>query len=435
MEEISLREYIEVLLKWKWLIILLTVVAMLTSGVISFFFLPSQYEATATLLVNEPKVSLKNVGNSALDLLVESLSQSILMSMETYKHQIKNPVLLKQVRDELGLDPEQYSIERLARSITVEHPKDTTLLRISVINHDPNMAKDIANTLARQFVEFIDRHSRNKLVQSTDVLKAKVEAEEQKLVEAQAEYAQFLAETRGVEELQQEQAAKISLLTAFKSQMVTKDLELASLKKALEIAREQLKDTPAVLVTNKSLSDDPYLQAVARDKLNSDTEQLSGITMKSEEVNPVYVSLQQKINDLNVSIAQLETEREGLARAIEQTSTQLESLQVELAEKKALEDKLLAKIHDLKANYDLLSQKYEEARIASTVDTGATQISLIAPALEPKFPVKPNKKLNVAVAGVLGIMVSVFLAFFVEYWINSAPTAQTPKEHAKTETS
>lgn len=34
---------------------------------------------------------------------------------------------------------------------------------------------------------------------------------------------------------------------------------------------------------------------------------------------------------------------------------------------------------------------------------------------EPVYPVKPNKKLNVALAGVLGLMVGVFLAFGVEF--------------------
>jgi uncharacterized protein involved in exopolysaccharide biosynthesis len=34
---------------------------------------------------------------------------------------------------------------------------------------------------------------------------------------------------------------------------------------------------------------------------------------------------------------------------------------------------------------------------------------------EPVYPVKPNKKLNVALAGVLGLMIGVFLAFGLEY--------------------
>jgi hypothetical protein len=39
----------------------------------------------------------------------------------------------------------------------------------------------------------------------------------------------------------------------------------------------------------------------------------------------------------------------------------------------------------------------------------------------PEEPVSPRKMLNMAVAGVLGLMVSVFLVFFLEFWRKSAP--------------
>ena len=34
----------------------------------------------------------------------------------------------------------------------------------------------------------------------------------------------------------------------------------------------------------------------------------------------------------------------------------------------------------------------------------------------PQAPIKPNKKLNIAIAGVLGLFLGVLIAFFVEYW-------------------
>lgn len=43
-------------------------------------------------------------------------------------------------------------------------------------------------------------------------------------------------------------------------------------------------------------------------------------------------------------------------------------------------------------------------------------VQVIRGAREPVYPVKPNKKLNVAVAGILGLMVGVFAAFMQEYF-------------------
>lgn len=52
-EEISLREIIETLLKWKGLIAGITVITLVISGVVSFFVLAPTYEARATLLINQ----------------------------------------------------------------------------------------------------------------------------------------------------------------------------------------------------------------------------------------------------------------------------------------------------------------------------------------------------------------------------------------------
>ena len=44
-EEISLREIIEILLRGKWLIAIITIACMLVSGIFSFFVMDPTYEA------------------------------------------------------------------------------------------------------------------------------------------------------------------------------------------------------------------------------------------------------------------------------------------------------------------------------------------------------------------------------------------------------
>ena len=46
----------------------------------------------------------------------------------------------------------------------------------------------------------------------------------------------------------------------------------------------------------------------------------------------------------------------------------------------------------------------------------AKDFKVFDPSIRPKYPIGPNKKLNVAVAGILSLMLGVFLAFFMEYW-------------------
>ncbi len=53
-EEIDLRDYINVLIKWKWLIIWITILSMLISGIASYFIIKPTYRGEANLLL--PKV-------------------------------------------------------------------------------------------------------------------------------------------------------------------------------------------------------------------------------------------------------------------------------------------------------------------------------------------------------------------------------------------
>ncbi|MGB3978485.1 MAG: GNVR domain-containing protein [Tepidanaerobacteraceae bacterium] len=51
---------------------------------------------------------------------------------------------------------------------------------------------------------------------------------------------------------------------------------------------------------------------------------------------------------------------------------------------------------------------------------GDANIMVVSPAIVPESPVAPRKMLNVAIAMVLGLMLGVFVVFFMDYWKNSA---------------
>jgi succinoglycan biosynthesis transport protein ExoP len=75
--------------------------------------------------------------------------------------------------------------------------------------------------------------------------------------------------------------------------------------------------------------------------------------------------------------------------------------------------------------YITLARKVDEARIAAQDESG--EVRLVSYAAVPTNPVSPNKKLNTAVAGALGLFVGVFGAFAVEYWRQERPVTQPPE--------
>ena len=54
-ETVDLREYFGIVKKRFWIVALITIIAVVVSGVISFFMLNPVYEAKLTLIVNTEK--------------------------------------------------------------------------------------------------------------------------------------------------------------------------------------------------------------------------------------------------------------------------------------------------------------------------------------------------------------------------------------------
>ena len=49
--------------------------------------------------------------------------------------------------------------------------------------------------------------------------------------------------------------------------------------------------------------------------------------------------------------------------------------------------------------------------------------------MQPTAPIKPNKVMNIAIAGVLGVMIGLFVIFLLEYLDNKIKTPQDIEKH------
>ena len=419
-DEINLRDLIEVIFRGKKLIIGITLAAVLCGSLYSFFMLPPQYEGRATVMVNQTKFAQPK-SESNLDALMQVLSGYPEMTLETYRSQVTNPVVLKKVIDELKLDPEKHTISGLGNSIETEVVKNTNLINITVKGNDPAEVARIANAVAVNFVDFISGQSRQQLGQSQVFLKNQMDAEEKNLEELLEEYKKFLSQPRGVQELKAEAGAKVALLTDFKSQMMKNNVAIQQVNSTLVQVENDLAQTPEKLVLKKSISEDPYLLQVLGDATGSTPRKLSGLSMESEVINHIYSTLGSKRAELRTRLADLDGQQRELENVIGELQQDLEKLLSELAEKQTIDEQLSQKVKTLRENYKILSTRSEETRLSQSAKMGDVNISILSPAREPELPVGPRRMLNMAVAGVLGIMVSVFLVFFLEYWRNSNP--------------
>ena len=157
-ETIDLREYFAIIKKRFWIIAIITVVAMVVSGVISFFMLSPVYESKSTLIVNTEK-------NEETQMITGdqfSVSQKLAV---TYGEIIKSRAVLESVISNLKLDSEY---EDLVEQITVSPVQDTQIISISVQDTNPKKARDIANEIPKVFEKEVKRITKANDIQVID---------------------------------------------------------------------------------------------------------------------------------------------------------------------------------------------------------------------------------------------------------------------------
>ncbi|MDQ0200751.1 YveK family protein [Neobacillus ginsengisoli] len=143
-ETISLQELLQTMRKRISLILSITFIAVLMSGVVSYFFLTPVYQASTQLLVNQSKKDQTAVNYNDV--------QTNLQLINTYNVIIKSPAILELVIKDLNLN---MTAAQLTQKITVQNEKDSQVVNLSVQDTSAAKAAKIANETANVFKDQI----------------------------------------------------------------------------------------------------------------------------------------------------------------------------------------------------------------------------------------------------------------------------------------
>jgi capsular polysaccharide biosynthesis protein len=139
-ETISLKELFETIRKRLWMIIAITTVAVLVAAIISYFFLTPMYQSSTQVLVNQEKSDTASYNYTDIRTNVEIIN--------TYSVIITSPAILDKVSEEI--DGERTP-SQIKSAITVRSEGNSQVFSITVIDQDPALAVEIANTTANIF--------------------------------------------------------------------------------------------------------------------------------------------------------------------------------------------------------------------------------------------------------------------------------------------
>ena len=143
MEEqvISISEIFEALKKRWILIVSITLVATLISGVLSFFVIKPTYETSTKVFIGKEESNQEGYNTNDIQMYQKLL--------QTYAETIKTNEVIQAAINNTNAD---LSIKDVKSSLTVTPISDTQILQIKYQNNDPEVARSIIENITNEFV-------------------------------------------------------------------------------------------------------------------------------------------------------------------------------------------------------------------------------------------------------------------------------------------
>ena len=415
MEEdtIELIDYLRVIWKWKWIIIIGTFVCIVATGAVSFL-LPKSYQASVTFMVSEPKMAeASNFGNAQY-FISYPLQTYLSYPLQTYEGIIKNRLLEAKVIERLKLDlpPYEMTLGDINGTIAVEFLRDSRLIRLKVEFPDPELAQQIANELAILAVDLNKTLTEKESVDYRDFIREQLEEAKLRLDQAEKALLDF-QRTAQIESLTKELEIQLALKENFEIELENTETVLEQNKATLQRIEEQFKTQEKTFKLVSNLVEDPAYQQSLATLSKADIKALLGFNMEKEVQNPVYFHLENQLVDVISSIGGLLAKKANLEASLKENVTRLKKLQEELAQKEIELGKLERERELAQATYKMLTLRYDEARIQ--VISRTQELKIVDPATIPENSIKPKKKLITGIAGIVSFLFLVLASFFINY--------------------
>ena len=450
-DTIDLRELWQVLVKRRWTIVLVTLIVVI-AVVTSTFLMTPIYRAKLTLQIDREDLKVVKIDSVSPD-----AGDGWWASQDYYKTQyelLKSRSLAVRVVNQLGLadlpppPPSLFSeakawikdwlptisrteegpkplsdADRLEGTVSgflgglkVEPIRDSRLVSLAYESPDPERAAAILNTLVRNYIIMnmerrfdASTYARNFLQERLQQVKVKLEESEQQLVEFARKQQIVMVDEKQNTAVQSMSSTNAALTEAEKKRMAAE----ADYRQVIATDGQGL----------SQVLESKIIQTLKESKAKLETQYQENLSI----YKPAYPTMIQLRNQIG-QVDKLITQEISNIRA---------SVTANYKAAKAQEDLLRSRMYDLKQEvlglqdrsiqlnilqrevdtnrqlYDGLLQRFKEVGVAAGI--GTNNISVVDEAKVPRWPAKPNLRLNTLIALVLGLMGGAGLAFLFEH--------------------
>jgi capsular exopolysaccharide synthesis family protein len=477
MDELTLQDILQIFKRRKWWFVATVIIVVALTFVYLLYATPI-YQSSATIKIESQSSGLSlsaaallggGGGNSDVSnktTLIKTLSNydQLIKDLDlthnklfayhkstSFLHKIK-VFFLGETNIPTDIAIRNNIINYLNNNITVSTVKDSNVVKVEVSSEDPKLATQIANDIVKIFINQQVSMNRKTLVKNKSFIDSEVKSTEQVLdqlydkianfqkkykvvsLDAQAQYyattlsnldtaeyqlANNLAEAKkSIEAIDKimnvtyknvittNAISNDAIVSKLRNQLLQYNVQLQGMKQMYAVNDPQIKSVEAEILEVKKQLQNRIAEIVSNsdNSVSSSTATVSGQVLNTS----LYSSMLQQKIEAELKYQVLQASEEALNKFKKTLESKLELLPEGIKEYTLLQRDLKTKT----AIYSMLVQKSLELQLQIQSTDGGVQ--LVDAAEMPYVPVKPNKKLVLAIGLVLGIFLGILFVFLVE---------------------
>ncbi len=395
----------------------------------SGFFIPAEYEAVTTFIVDNTffeSIFLKGFKVPNTDsklsmikegLFSENLIKKSLQGVSSPDKKLSDDKAVTEIRSKLKIN------------INSIGEKGVSLVRISYSHRDSQFAADLVNNLTHEYIEFINNIRANNILNLTEVSQKKLIEYQQKLNELDGMIAKFLKEHPDF--VPEKESPLYKNVESLQFARVDIEIKLKELETTREGLLKQLEGSGLTYI-------DTGLEETPSVRLARLSNQLMILSAKYTENHPDIIKIKMEIEELKKQVGQIRMQPDREANPIslqineelKKVDNEIKKLKVKLSEISNQENAADARIKNLSNEkqewlnlqrerliyqklYDDLFQKIEMAKVEFM--SNPKSILVAEYAKTPLYPARPDRTKLILIGFIIGIILSAGTVIGISY--------------------
>jgi len=423
----------------RWPLVLLAFLLVLVTAAVITYFQPREYQSFVFIEVRSTAENPRIFGQGDPNLPIHDPQLAPTVYQVIQRTGILYPVIEQlKLQEKWGRDGRRPSREAayqiLRHKLDVDEVRNTDLLQISVFDPNPQLAADIANKIVSVYQDRRVEEEKEILNRAVTVMNEEVGKQQKRVEDAATEMARIRDDEHIVdlnpEGTEDSQAPVNSMVVKQESEVNDADTKVATLSNKLSQI-ENLKGDDLMRMMPTLDVQDPTVQKILPNYQDAIAQEAlllnSGLAENHPKVKSLRAARQVYTHQLEQQVGII---RQGLERNLRTAQGTRDELRKRLEQINAKQ----LQTKNLSANYTRAKNAYikEKALLDGVRTRAQTQtmelamprfaVSVKQVAEPPSFPARPRVGLNLTLGALVGLVIGIGLAFFIEYLDTSVKT-------------